>query len=91
MREVDEHAGAGMSEAAAGMIWLGLGVYAVAGVLVSVAVFLFGLRRFDPQAAGAPWRVKLLLLPGIAALWPVMIARMAGAAPAEDRGAEGGA
>jgi hypothetical protein len=61
-------------------------MYAGLGALVLVFLWLGGLARFDKAAAAAPWRVKLLLAPGMIALWPLMLARMVGRKPQEDRG-----
>jgi len=65
--------------------WLGLAAYAGAGALVALWLIAGALQRFDPEAARAPWRVKLLLVPGMLALWPVLIARALGVRPREDR------
>jgi hypothetical protein len=59
--------------------------YAGIGVLVAAALVLGGLRRIDAGAAAAPWQVRLLLVPGLVALWPVMLGRLGGSRPAEDR------
>lgn len=74
-----------MTEAAAGAIWTGVGGYAAIGLLAALAIVLFGLRRIDPVAAVAPVRVKLLIVPGLVVLWPLMLRRLAGVRPAEDR------
>jgi len=62
-----------------------LAAYLAAGVLVAVALLLGGLRRIDTAAAAAPMRVKLLLVPGMVALWPLMLRRALGWQPHEDR------
>jgi hypothetical protein len=74
-----------MTEAMAGAIWLGLGVYFGAGLVIGLGVILFGLKRLAPEAGRIPWPVRLVILPGLAALWPVVLARLAGVRPAEDR------
>lgn len=50
--------------------------YLAVGVVFAVPFVLVGLGRIDPVAKGAPVRVRLLLLPGSAALWPLMAARV---------------
>ena len=72
-----------MSVALAEAIWLGLALYFAAGLVVGVGVILFGLGRLT--AANVPVRVRLLILPGLAALWPVVLARLAGLGAPEDR------
>lgn len=74
-----------MSEQAALAVWIGLAVYAGIGLFVALASVGFGLGRIDPAAANAPWRVRLLLLPGLTALWPLILMRLAGIRPREDR------
>ena len=67
-----------MSEAAANMIVLGLGVYFGLGLLVGLIFIFGGAGRIDPAAKGKglPWRVRLLILPGVIGLWPVMLTKL---------------
>ena len=55
-------------------IWLltALAVYAGAGVLFAIAFVLRGAARIDPQAVGGSWGFRLAILPGVAALWPLL-------------------
>ena len=71
-----------MTEAVAADIWIGVGAYAAVGALVALALLLGAMRRYDPRAAVAPWRVKLLIVPGIVALWPMVLMRLLRARPA---------
>jgi len=59
--------------------------YALAGVVFAVLFLPRAVTRVDPRVAGAPKILRLLLLPGVAALWPVLFWRwLAGAsAPVE--------
>ncbi|MBI1339390.1 hypothetical protein GC169_04160 [bacterium] len=75
-----------MTEPLAASIWLGVAVWAGAGFVVWLVLMFGGFRRFDAAAASAPLHVKLLILPGALALWPVLVLRMAGVRPVEDRG-----
>lgn len=51
----------------------GLGVYLALGVVFSVP-FAFGLvGRVSPAARGAGWGFRLMILPGCAAVWPVLV------------------
>jgi len=72
-----------MTEAAAQAIWIGLAGYLGFGLAIGLGVILFGMKRLTP--ASVPVRVRLLLLPGTAALWPVILVRLAGVRPPEDR------
>ncbi|MEO0482904.1 MAG: hypothetical protein AAF138_04715 [Planctomycetota bacterium] len=49
-----------------------VGVYMVIGLLFAVLFVARGARRLDPHAGGAPVLFKLMILPGSAALWPVL-------------------
>ena len=46
------------------------GIYAAVGGLVATYLLARGLRRIDPAAAAAGVGFKLLVLPGLVALWP---------------------
>ena len=50
-----------------------IGTYLVIGVAIATAFLTLGLRRLDPIAAAGPVRFKLMIAPGIVALWPIMI------------------
>lgn len=67
------------------------GAYAGAGLLFAL-LFLFVLRgvdRIDPSAREATWGFRLIVLPGVAALWPLLLRRwLTGAsAPPEESNA----
>ena len=70
-----------MTEAIAANIWLGVGAYGAVGALVTLALWLGAMKRLDPVAAKAPWRVKALVAPGVVALWPLVLARLLRARP----------
>ena len=61
-----------MDASAAELIWTVVGAYFGVGFVVAIALVGGLVRRFDPLAAQAPWRVKLILVPGMAALWPLL-------------------
>jgi hypothetical protein len=52
-----------------------IGVYSSIGLLVAVAFVCFGVKRIDAGARGAPVGFFLLIIPGAAALWPLMLGR----------------
>jgi hypothetical protein len=74
-----------MSEGMAEQIWRIVGAYLGCGVVIGLFIALFALKRVDPSAAPTPFRVRLLILPGMAALWPLVISRLAGARAKEDQ------
>ena len=67
-----------MSEAAAEILVMGLGVYFGLGLLVGLIYMFGGAGRIDPAAKGKglPFRVRLLILPGVAGLWPLMLTKL---------------
>ncbi len=67
-----------MSEGAAELLVLGLGVYAAIGLLIGLVFAFGGAGRIDPAAKGKglPLRVRLMILPGVAGLWPVMLTKL---------------
>ncbi len=50
-------------------------LYAGIGVVVALWISFRGLHRLDPVAGHGTWGFRLLILPGLAALWPLMLAR----------------
>jgi len=62
-----------MSVAVAEGVWMAVGVYFAIGLLVALAMVLGAIKKIDPLADAAPWHVKLLLIPGLAALWPLVL------------------
>jgi hypothetical protein len=51
-----------------------LGVHAAIGLAVAVAFLLFGIARIDPAARGAHG-FRLVVLPGLVLLWPLVVLR----------------
>lgn len=45
--------------------------YVLAGVAFALMFLPWGVVRVDPRVAGAPKTLRLLILPGIVALWPL--------------------
>ncbi len=56
-------------------IWTGVGAYLAIGVLVGLAYAFFAVARIDHAAEGASWRFRLIILPGVIGLWPIMLIR----------------
>ena len=52
-----------------------LTLYAAIGALFAIAFVARGISRVDKQAAGASLSFRLIILPGVTALWPVMLHR----------------
>ncbi|MEO0649773.1 MAG: hypothetical protein AAFZ65_03740 [Planctomycetota bacterium] len=65
---------------------LALAVYAAAGLVFGLCFVTRGVSRVDPTAADGSWGFRVLILPGAAALWPLLAQRWlrgTGAPPAE--------
>lgn len=67
-----------MSESAASLLVTGLGIYCAIGLLVGLAYLFGGAGRIDPAAKGKgmPLRVRLMILPGVIGLWPLMLTKL---------------
>ncbi|MEM1206172.1 MAG: hypothetical protein AAGN66_23275 [Acidobacteriota bacterium] len=50
-------------------------IYAAVGAVFAVAFAIRGAGRVDPVARGGTWGFRLLILPGAAALWPLLLRR----------------
>jgi hypothetical protein len=64
-----------MADSTVRIILLALGMYAAAGAIFAVAFAGFGVTRLDPGARGATFGFRLLILPGAAAFWPLLLRR----------------
>ena len=67
-----------MSEATANLFVTAIGAYFLIGLLVGLIYMFGGAGRNDPAAKGKglPIRVRLLILPGIMGLWPIMLMKL---------------
>ncbi|MEP6669031.1 MAG: hypothetical protein ABJF10_07765 [Chthoniobacter sp.] len=51
-------------------------VYLGCGALVAAFFFVGWCRRFDPSAREGSWGFRVLIAPGVVALWPVILAKV---------------
>lgn len=56
-----------------------LGIYAAIGALFGIAFVIAGIGRIDPVAKGSTLGFRLIVLPGAALLWPLLLKRWFGA------------
>lgn len=63
------------------------GVYAAAGAIFALAFIVRGVSRLDPAAAAGSAGFRAVIVPGVIALWPLLLHRWwAGqTAPPEER------
>ena len=52
-----------------------LGSYLGCGAVFAGAFAFFGAGRVDPHAAQGSWGFRVLVIPGAAALWPILLRR----------------
>jgi hypothetical protein len=65
-----------------------VGIYVAAGVLFAVPFVLRGVNRIDPVARDGTWGFRLIVAPGVVALWPLLALRwLRGTQPPEERNA----
>jgi len=57
---------------------LALEVYAAVGLLFAILFITIGVQRIDHAAHGASLGFRLIILPGVAALWPLLLNRWVG-------------
>jgi hypothetical protein len=50
-------------------------LYAVCGIVFAAAFVWAGVQRIDPNARGSGIAFRMIILPGVAALWPLMLRR----------------
>lgn len=60
------------ASAVAAGIALAAGLYGLAGIVFAAGFVICGVHRVDPAARGAAWPFRVLILPGVAMLWPLL-------------------
>ncbi len=59
----------------ADVVLLSAGAYALCGAVFALVFITCGVHVVDQAASGASLSFRLLIAPGCAALWPLMLAR----------------
>jgi len=62
------------------LVWA-ISAYLAPGLLFALWFCARGVVRLDPVAAGSNPAFRLLILPGAAALWPVLLLKLARGGP----------
>lgn len=67
-----------MSEALANLIVAGIGLYLMIGLIVALVYVFGGAGRIDHAAKGKglPIQARLLIVPGVIGLWPLMLIKL---------------
>jgi hypothetical protein len=71
-----------VSESTARLLVGVLGLYTAAGVVVAPLFLWWLARRLDPAAARGTAGFRIVVFPGVVALWPYLLARVIGGASA---------
>lgn len=64
-----------MNETVASWIVGALGIYLAMGLLFSIPFILKGVGKNDPAVHGATLGFRLIIVPGVVLLWPVLLRR----------------
>ena len=64
-----------MAEIVAGFAVRALYAYTLAGALFALVFVVRGVHAVDTQARGASLGFRLLIFPGVAAFWPLLLRR----------------
>lgn len=56
-----------------------VGVYFAIGAVFAVVISAGPIKRIDAVVADSPLSFRLIVIPGLAALWPVMAGKLLGA------------
>jgi hypothetical protein len=51
------------------------GLYLLCGIIFAVPFVIVGVGKIDPHAAHGTWGFRILILPGITLLWPLLARR----------------
>jgi len=62
-----------------------LGLYLALGLLFAVPFVARGVGKVDPDAAEGSWGFRVMVFPGVVALWPLMLRRWRAGAPPTER------
>lgn len=67
-----------MSESLANIIVTAFGIYMLIGLVIGLVFMFGGAGRIDPAAKGKglPLQAKLIILPGLIGLWPLMLKKL---------------
>ena len=50
-------------------------IYLALGSIFAVPFLFFGIGRVDPAAKGAPLTFRVIVFPGVVAMWPLLVGR----------------
>ncbi len=65
-----------MYERFANLLVIAVYAYLAAGITVALAIVSIGFERIDAETKGAGLGFRLVVFPGVVALWPLLLKRM---------------
>lgn len=77
------------AETFAAIIGTALLIYVCCGIVFMVVFLLKGISKVDETTHGSTWGFKIIIIPGVIALWPVLLQKWVSASrdivkPAEE-------
>ncbi len=51
--------------------------YLIMGIIFAILFVAKGVDKVDENMHGTNWKLRLLLIPGLALLWPIMLKKLA--------------
>ena len=64
-----------MYEITVSLLVILIGIYVAAGIVAAAPIVLFGIPSMDPAVRGSARLFRLIILPGVIALWPLLLRR----------------
>ncbi len=55
------------------LLFIGAALYLTVGLLFAIVFVFKGVQQIDSSAQGASFGFRLLILPGAAVLWPILL------------------
>ena len=65
-----------MIETVANIFLAALAIYLVLGIVFSISFYRKGVHQIDDGVKSAPRSMKVLIFPGVVALWPILLKRV---------------
>ena len=65
-----------MSIETAQSVVMSMAIYFAIGLLVGIIYAVRGAGMIDPAAKGMPLQARLIIVPGVTLLWPIMLVKL---------------
>ena len=57
---------------------IALGIYLLCGLVFAIPFVLVAVGKLDPHAQKGSWGFRLIIIPGVIGLWPLLLRRWLG-------------